>query len=106
MKKITYYLPHGPHHNKTIKLPLHRVSFLGFPQLVTTITIISLRDKTGNGNTYKEEQQIFLIMPLGKAPKNPNIRATTSIRSNFLSILQEKTYFFYFTHYKKPSNES
>ena len=106
MKKITYYLPHGPHHNKTIKLPLHRVSFLGFPQLVTTITIISLRDKTGNGNTYKEEQQIFLIMPLGKAQKNPNIRATTSIRSNFLSILQEKTYFFYFTHYKKPSNES
>ena len=26
------------------------------------------------------------------------IRATTSIRENFLSILQEKTYFFYFTH--------
>ena len=105
MKKITSYLPHGPHHNKTIKLPLHRVSFLGFP-LVTTITIISLTDKIGNGNTDREEQQIFLIMPLGKAQKNPNIRATTSIRSNFLSILQEKTYFFYFTHYKKPSNES
>ena len=27
-----------------------------------------------------------------------SIRATTSVRSNFLSILQEKTYFFYFTH--------
>ena len=27
-----------------------------------------------------------------------NLRATTSVRSNFLSILQEKTYFFYFTH--------
>ena len=28
----------------------------------------------------------------------PIIRATTSIHANFLSILQEKTYFFYFTH--------
>ena len=26
------------------------------------------------------------------------LRATTSARVNFLSILQEKTYFFYFTH--------
>ena len=26
------------------------------------------------------------------------VRATTSARANFLSILQEKTYFFYFTH--------
>ena len=26
------------------------------------------------------------------------LRATTSVRSNFLSILHEKTYFFYFTH--------
>ena len=81
MKKITYYLPHGPRHNKTIKLPLHRVSFLGFPQLVTTITIISLIDKIGNGNTDREEQQIFLIMPLGKAPKNSNKRAITSVTS-------------------------
>ena len=27
-----------------------------------------------------------------------HLRATTSVRVNFLSILQEKTYFFYFTH--------
>ena len=26
------------------------------------------------------------------------LRATTSVHANFLSILQEKTYFFYFTH--------
>ena len=27
-----------------------------------------------------------------------NLRATASVCANFLSILQEKTYFFYFTH--------
>ena len=42
--------------------------------------------------------KVILMLQVTYTYVNGKIRAFTSVHANFLSILQEKTYFFYFTH--------